>query len=76
MVNDMASIATGYDAKTGEVLWQGRMGEAARESFSASPVVVDGKVYFTSDQGKWYFRTDRTDRELIASVPDRNRGAA
>jgi outer membrane protein assembly factor BamB len=54
MVNDMQSIATAYDAKSGEVLWQGRLGEAARESFSASPVVVDGKVYFTNDQGETF----------------------
>jgi hypothetical protein len=54
MVNDMASIATAYDAKTGEVLWQGRLGEAARESFSASPVIVDGKVFFTNDQGETF----------------------
>jgi outer membrane protein assembly factor BamB len=51
MVNDMQSVATAYDSKTGEVLWQGRLGEAARESFSASPVLVDGKVFFTNDQG-------------------------
>jgi outer membrane protein assembly factor BamB len=54
MVNDIASIATAYDARTGEVLWQGRLGEAARESFSASPVVVDGKIYFTNDQGETF----------------------
>lgn len=54
MVNDMASIATAYDAKSGEVLWQGRLGEAARESFSASPVVVEDKVYFTNDQGETF----------------------
>jgi outer membrane protein assembly factor BamB len=54
MVNDMQSIATAYDAKTGQVLWQGRLGDAARESFSASPVVVDGKVYFTNDQGETF----------------------
>jgi outer membrane protein assembly factor BamB len=54
MVNDMAAIATAYDAKTGEVLWQGRLGEAARESFSASPVVVDDKVFFTNDMGETF----------------------
>ena len=54
MVNDMASIATAYDARTGDVLWQGRLGEVARESFSASPVVVDGKVYFTNDSGETF----------------------
>lgn len=54
MVNDMASIATAYDSKTGEVLWQGRLGAAARESFSASPVLVDGKVFFTNDMGETF----------------------
>ena len=54
MVNDMVSVATAYDAKTGAVLWQGRLGEAARESFSSSPVVVDGKVFFTNDQGETF----------------------
>jgi outer membrane protein assembly factor BamB len=54
MVNDMQSIATAYDAKTGQVLWQGRLGEAARESFSASPVIVDGKIYFTNDMGETF----------------------
>lgn len=48
LINDMASIATAYDAKSGEVRWQGRLGTAAREGFSASPVAVDGT---------WYFRT-------------------
>ena len=57
MVNDMVSIATAYDAKTGDMLWQGRLGEAARESFSASPVVVDGKVFFTNDLGETFVLT-------------------
>jgi outer membrane protein assembly factor BamB len=54
MVNDMQSIATCFEARTGRLLWQGRMGEAAREGFSASPVGVDGKVFFTNDQGETY----------------------
>jgi hypothetical protein len=35
-------------------MWQGRLGEAQRESFSASPVGVGGKVYFTNDQGETF----------------------
>jgi outer membrane protein assembly factor BamB len=54
MVNDMASIVTAYEAKTGTVLWQGRVGEATREGFSASPVGVDGKVFFTNDDGETF----------------------
>ena len=51
LVNDMVSIASAFRAKTGESLWQGRLGKAARESFSASPVAVDGKIFFTNDDG-------------------------
>ena len=54
MVNDMASIVTSFDAATGKVLWQGRLGVAQREGFSASPVAVDGKVFFTNDQGETF----------------------
>ena len=33
-----------YDAKSGTVLWQGRLGEVVQSGFSASPVGVDGKL--------------------------------
>lgn len=54
LVNDMQSIVTAYRATTGEVLFQGRLGVAQREGFSASPVHVDGKVFFTNDQGETF----------------------
>ncbi|HVR30694.1 MAG TPA: PQQ-binding-like beta-propeller repeat protein [Thermoanaerobaculia bacterium] len=51
MVNDMVSVASCHRAADGELLWQGRLGEARREGFSASPVAFDGKVFFTNDEG-------------------------
>jgi len=54
MVNDMASIATAFDAATGKTMWQGRLGVATREGFSASPVGVDGKIFFTNDEGETF----------------------
>jgi outer membrane protein assembly factor BamB len=54
MVNDMASIATSLEAQTGKTMWQGRLGTAMREGFSASPVAVDGKVFFTNDEGETF----------------------
>ena len=54
MINDQAGIATAYAAKSGDVLWQGRLGEAGPNGFSASPVGVDGKVFFTNDQGETF----------------------
>jgi outer membrane protein assembly factor BamB len=54
IVNDMASIATCFEAASGRLKWQGRLGEARREGFSGSPVAVDGKVFFTNDAGETY----------------------
>jgi outer membrane protein assembly factor BamB len=54
MVNDMQSIVTALDATTGKSLYQGRLGVAQREGFSASPVSVDGKVFFTNDDGETF----------------------
>jgi outer membrane protein assembly factor BamB len=54
MVNDMQSIATCFEARTGKTMWQDRLGVAQREGFSASPVSVDGKVFFTNDNGQTF----------------------
>ena len=53
-INDMASIVTCVDAATGRVVWQGRLGTARREGFSASPVAVDDKIFFTNDDGETF----------------------
>jgi outer membrane protein assembly factor BamB len=50
----MQSVATVYDARTGTLAYQGRMGVAQREGFSASPVAVNGKIFFTNDQGETF----------------------
>ena len=65
MVNDMASIATSFDARTGETMWQGRLGVARREGFSASPVAVDGKVFFTNDNGETFVIRSGEEFELL-----------
>jgi len=54
MVNDMQSIATAFEAATGRSAWQGRLGVARAEGFSASPVAFDGKVFFTNDEGETF----------------------
>ena len=53
-VNDMASVVTCFDASTGEVMWQERLGRPRREGFSASPVAVDGKIFLTNDDGETF----------------------
>jgi len=54
MINDMMSIVTTYEAKTGKLMYQGRLGRASREGFSASPIAVDGKIFFTNDDGQTF----------------------
>lgn len=65
LVNDMASVATSMRAADGELLWQGRMGEAQRESFSASPVALGGKVFFTNDQGETFVLRAGSEFEIL-----------
>ncbi len=64
-VNDMASIGAAFDAKTGENLWQQRLGQPMREGFSASPIGVDGKVYFTNDEGQTFVLKAGREFELL-----------
>ncbi|MFV0443874.1 MAG: PQQ-binding-like beta-propeller repeat protein [Planctomycetaceae bacterium] len=41
-------VATCLDGKTGEIVWQSRVGG----NYSASPIVGDGQIYFCSEEGK------------------------
>jgi outer membrane protein assembly factor BamB len=42
------STASCLDARTGELVWEQRLGG----NFSASPILADGKIYFFSEEGK------------------------
>ena len=46
VIND-GGILSCVDAKSGNVIWQQRM----NGTFSASPIYVDGRLYFSSEQG-------------------------
>ncbi len=54
MVNDMVSVVTSYEAATGKLMFQQRLGTAHREGFSASPVTFEGKIFFTNDNGETF----------------------
>lgn len=54
LINDMQSILTVYEAASGKLVYQERLGVAIREGFSASPVHVNGKIYFTNDDGQTF----------------------
>jgi outer membrane protein assembly factor BamB len=47
MIGD-TGIASCVEAKTGEVVWQKRLGG----EYSASPVYADGKIWMFSEDGK------------------------
>ena len=54
MINDMVSVVTAYEAKTGKLMFQGRLGTPQREGFSVSPVTFDGKIFLTNDSGETF----------------------
>jgi outer membrane protein assembly factor BamB len=64
-INDMASVASAHNASTGELVGQLRLGEAKREGFSASPVAVDGKIFFTNDDGDTFVLQPAPDFKLL-----------
>ncbi|GMR22657.1 MAG: PQQ-binding-like beta-propeller repeat protein [Acidobacteriota bacterium] len=64
-INDMQAVITSFEATTGKVLFQGRLGTAPREGFSASPVTVDGKIFFTNDEGETFVLKAGPEFELL-----------
>jgi outer membrane protein assembly factor BamB len=64
-INDMVSIASCHNARTGELVGQIRLGEAKREGFSSSPVAVDGKIFFTNDDGETFVLGPAPDFKLL-----------
>jgi outer membrane protein assembly factor BamB len=54
IINDIVCVVCCYEAKTGKLMWQERIGQAVKHGISASPVAVDGKIFFTNDVGETY----------------------
>jgi outer membrane protein assembly factor BamB len=54
MINDMQSILTVLNARTGAPVYQERLGQPTREGFSSSPVAVGDKLFFTNDEGQTF----------------------
>jgi hypothetical protein len=46
-------------------MWQARLGQPRNEGFSASPVAVDGKVFFTNDVGDTFVVAARASIRLL-----------
>jgi Raf kinase inhibitor-like YbhB/YbcL family protein len=66
-VCSMQGIIACYNSKTGERLYQQRLGEGG--AYSASPVAADGKVYFTSEDGDIFVVKAGSKYELLATNP-------
>ena len=64
-INDNSSVASSHDARTGELHRQIRLGQQQRNGFSASPVSVEGKLFFTNDDGETYVLNPAPDFELL-----------
>jgi outer membrane protein assembly factor BamB len=65
LVNDMSSVVTCLNAKTGETVWQERLGRPRREGVSASPVVVDDTLFVTNDDGQTFVLRTGAEFELL-----------
>jgi outer membrane protein assembly factor BamB len=64
-INDMSSIITCLNARTGETVWQERLGRPRREGISASPIIVDAKLFVTNDEGQTFVLKTGPDFELL-----------
>ena len=64
-LNDMSSIITCLNARSGETVWQERLGRPRREGISASPVIVDDKLFVTNDDGQTFVLRTGPDFELL-----------
>jgi outer membrane protein assembly factor BamB len=77
LLNDMQSILTVFEAATGTLVYQSRLGDPMREGISASPVAVGDKLFFTNDLGQTFvvragrtfdlIRVNDLDAQVIAS---------
>ncbi len=63
--NDIVSVVSCFEAKTGKLQWQARCGHEVKHGFSASPTGVNGKVFFTNDDGETYVMKAGPKHELL-----------
>ena len=62
VVSDTSNL-TCVDAQTGKVLWEHRLGG----NFSASPIIADGHIYFSSEEGKTSVLAPGREFKLLAT---------
>ncbi|HTI52519.1 MAG TPA: PQQ-binding-like beta-propeller repeat protein, partial [Planctomycetaceae bacterium] len=62
--SDRGTLAC-LDAKTGKLLWSGQT-EKHRTPFSASPVLADGRIYLTREDGKIFVLAQGKEFKVLA----------
>jgi outer membrane protein assembly factor BamB len=67
-VTKTQGVINAFDAKTGEKLYQERLG-GGTTAFTSSTIAADGKVYFTSEEGDVYVVKAGRTFELLATNP-------
>lgn len=65
LLSDRGQFAC-MDIQTGKTLWSGELANR-RATFSASPVLVDGKIYLTSDSGTTFVLQQGDEFKLLAT---------
>lgn len=70
LLTDKGELAC-LDAKTGATLWRGQP-EKNRNNFSASPILADGKIYITREDGTTFVLAQGDEFKLLATnvLPD------
>ena len=63
-VTDKENLAVCVDAKTGKEVWSERLG--GRAAVTASPVMIDGKIYSVSEDGTVYVFAAAKEFDLLA----------
>jgi outer membrane protein assembly factor BamB len=61
-------VLTAYDARTGERIYQRRLGDSGG-AYAASPVAANGRLYFTSEDGDVLVVKAGPEYELLATNP-------
>ncbi len=60
-------VATCWQPATGELVWQERLGE--KQTYSASPVYADGRIYLTSEKGETVVIAPGAEFKVLARNP-------
>lgn len=62
-----AGNVTCLDVQTGKVIWEGKVDANRRTQISASPILADGKIFLTREDGVTYVLAEGDEFKLLAT---------